>query len=83
MVLVMIFTVNYLIDSYVIHAASVLAANLVLRSIFGALFPLISLFRKDHTLDLYMCYSTTLSRMTRTFISIEEKLNNCHMILRR
>ena len=40
MVLVMISIFNYLIDSYVIHAASVLAANLVLRSIFGAVFPL-------------------------------------------
>lgn len=40
MILVMISVFNYLIDSYVIHAASALAANLVLRSIFGAVFPL-------------------------------------------
>lgn len=31
---------NYLIDSYTIFAASVLAANSVMRSIFGATFPL-------------------------------------------
>lgn len=31
---------NYLIDSYVIYAASALAANSVLRSLFGAAFPL-------------------------------------------
>lgn len=31
---------NYLIDAYTIFAASVLAANAVLRSIFGAVFPL-------------------------------------------
>ncbi|KAM0553169.1 hypothetical protein ACHAPJ_007456 [Fusarium lateritium] len=31
---------NYLIDSYTIYAASVLAANAVLRSLFGAAFPL-------------------------------------------
>ena len=40
MVLVMISIFSYLMDSYVLHAASVLAANLVLRSIFGAVFPL-------------------------------------------
>lgn len=31
---------NYLIDSYTIYAASVLASNAVLRSMFGAAFPL-------------------------------------------
>ncbi|KAG5657879.1 hypothetical protein KAF25_007912 [Fusarium avenaceum] len=31
---------NYLIDSYTIYAASVLASNAVLRSLFGAAFPL-------------------------------------------
>ncbi|KAH7254554.1 hypothetical protein MRS44_016769 [Fusarium solani] len=31
---------NYLIDAYAIYAASVLAANTVLRSLFGAAFPL-------------------------------------------
>lgn len=31
---------NYLIESYLIYAASVLAANSVLRSLFGAAFPL-------------------------------------------
>lgn len=31
---------NYLIDAYAMHAASALAANTVLRSLFGAAFPL-------------------------------------------
>ncbi|KAK5940942.1 hypothetical protein PMZ80_006219 [Knufia obscura] len=40
MVLVFLSCMNYLIDAYTIYAASVLAANSVLRSIFGAVFPL-------------------------------------------
>lgn len=40
MVLIFLGIMNYLIDSYTIFAASVLAANSVLRSIFGAVFPL-------------------------------------------
>lgn len=40
MVLEFLSITNYLLDSYVIYAASVLAANSVLRSIFGAAFPL-------------------------------------------
>ncbi|KAI1344293.1 major facilitator superfamily transporter [Xylariaceae sp. FL0016] len=40
LVLVFLSLMNYLIDSYTIYAASVLAANSVLRSLFGAAFPL-------------------------------------------
>ncbi|KAI0481026.1 major facilitator superfamily transporter [Xylariaceae sp. FL0804] len=40
LVLLFLSLMNYLIDSYVIYAASVLAANSVLRSLFGAAFPL-------------------------------------------
>jgi multidrug resistance protein len=40
MVLVFLSIMNYLIDAYTIYAASVLAANSVLRSLFGAVFPL-------------------------------------------
>lgn len=40
MVLVFLGIMNYLIDAYTIFAASVLAANAVLRSLFGAAFPL-------------------------------------------
>ncbi|KAK4893303.1 MFS siderochrome iron transporter 1, partial [Elasticomyces elasticus] len=40
MVLVFLGIMNYLIDSYTIFAASVLAANSVLRSLFGFAFPL-------------------------------------------
>lgn len=40
MVLVFLTMINYLVDAYTIYAASVLAANSVLRSLFGAAFPL-------------------------------------------
>ncbi|KZM24427.1 uncharacterized protein EKO05_0001572 [Ascochyta rabiei] len=40
MVLVFLSILNYLIDSYTIFAASVLAGNGIIRSIFGAAFPL-------------------------------------------
>ncbi|KAG2427666.1 hypothetical protein HXX76_012315 [Chlamydomonas incerta] len=40
MVLVFLSISNYLVDSYLIYAASVLAASAVLRSLFGAAFPL-------------------------------------------
>jgi len=39
-VLIFLGIMNYLIDSYTIFAASVLAANSVMRSLFGAAFPL-------------------------------------------
>ncbi|KOC12858.1 SNF2 family helicase [Aspergillus flavus AF70] len=44
MVLVFLSLMNYLIDAYTIFAASVLAANSVLRSIFGAVFPLFTTY---------------------------------------
>ncbi|KAI9735298.1 MAG: MFS siderochrome iron transporter 1 [Claussenomyces sp. TS43310] len=44
MVLVFLSVTNYLIDAYTIYAASVLAANSVLRSIFGAVFPLFTTY---------------------------------------
>jgi multidrug resistance protein len=40
MVLVFLSIMNYLIDSYTIFAASVLAGNGIIRSVFGAVFPL-------------------------------------------
>jgi MFS family permease len=40
MVLVFLGIMNYLIDAYTLFAASALAANAVLRSVFGAAFPL-------------------------------------------
>ncbi|RMD43662.1 hypothetical protein DV735_g1473, partial [Chaetothyriales sp. CBS 134920] len=48
--IVMIFLaiMNYLIDSYTIYAASVLAANSVLRSLFGAAFPLFTTYMYDN-----------------------------------
>jgi hypothetical protein len=40
MVLIIVCIKNYLVDSYTIYAASVLAGSVVLRSVFGAAFPL-------------------------------------------
>ena len=47
MVLVFLSIMNYLIDAYTIYAASVLAANSVLRSAFGAIFPLFTNYMYD------------------------------------
>lgn len=44
MVMVFLPVLNYLIDAYTIYAASVLAANAALRSIFGAVFPLFTTY---------------------------------------
>ena len=44
MVLVFLSIMNYLIDAYTIYAASVLAANSVLRSTFGTVFPLFTTY---------------------------------------
>ncbi len=40
LVLLFLSLINYLIDSYVLYAASAMAANMVLRSLFGTAFPL-------------------------------------------
>lgn len=52
MVVLFLAIMSYLVDTYVIYAASVLAANSVLRSLFGAAFPL---FTKDmyHNLGVH------------------------------
>lgn len=52
MVVLFLSIMSYLVDTYVIYAASVLAANSVLRSLFGAAFPL---FTKDmyHNLGVH------------------------------
>ncbi|KAL8693192.1 MAG: hypothetical protein Q9218_001936 [Villophora microphyllina] len=47
MVLLFLSVMNYLIDAYTIYAASVLAANSVLRSLFGAIFPLFTNYMYD------------------------------------
>lgn len=44
MVLIFLGIMNYLVDSYTIFAASVLAANSVLRSLFGMAFPLFTTY---------------------------------------
>jgi multidrug resistance protein len=43
-ILIYLGIMNYLIDSYTIYSASVLASNAVLRSVFGAIFPVISIY---------------------------------------
>ena len=44
LVLVFLSVMNYLVDSYAIFAASVLAANTALRSLFAAAFPLFTTY---------------------------------------
>jgi len=44
MLVVFLSVLNYLIDAYTIYAASVLAANSVFRSLFGAVFPLFTTY---------------------------------------
>ncbi|EFX00410.1 major facilitator superfamily transporter multidrug resistance [Grosmannia clavigera kw1407] len=44
LVLVFLSLMNYLVDTYVVFAASCLAANAVLRSLFGAAFPLFTTY---------------------------------------
>ncbi|KAJ5327628.1 putative multiple drug resistance protein [Penicillium brevicompactum] len=48
MVLVFLGIMNYLIDSYTIYAASVLAANSIIRSCFGAAFPLFTTYMYEN-----------------------------------
>ncbi|KAL1625282.1 hypothetical protein SLS54_003370 [Diplodia seriata] len=57
MVLIFLSVMNYLIDSYTIFAASVLAANSVLRSVFGAAFPL---FTKQMYANLGIHWASTV-----------------------
>ncbi|WVO13057.1 hypothetical protein L204_100667 [Cryptococcus depauperatus] len=46
-IVVFLSVLGYLVDSYTIYAASVLAANSVLRSLFGAAFPLFTTYMFD------------------------------------
>lgn len=55
-VLVFLACMNYLIDAYTIYAASVLAANSVLRSLFGAVFPLFTTYMY-HNLGIHWASS--------------------------
>lgn len=56
MVLVFLSVFNYLIDSYTIFAASVLAANSALRSLFGTAFPLFTTYMY-HNLGIHWASS--------------------------
>jgi hypothetical protein len=64
MMLVFLGIVNYLVDAYVIYAASVLAANTVLRCMFGAGFPLFTNCKL-----LYPCLFPSLSKSCFLFVS--------------
>ncbi|KAI1299716.1 major facilitator superfamily domain-containing protein [Xylaria venustula] len=55
-VLVYISVQNYLVDAYTIYSASVLAANAMLRSIFGAAFPLFTNYMY-HSLGIHWASS--------------------------
>lgn len=74
MVLVFLGLMNYLIDAYTIFAASVLAANSVLRSCFGAAFPLFTsqMYSRlgKFTFDIYanIVTCTNLSRHSLGFL---------------
>ncbi|KAG2492295.1 hypothetical protein HYH03_009535 [Edaphochlamys debaryana] len=57
LVLVFLSSLNYLIDSYLIYAASVMAASGVLRSLFGAAFPL---FTKDMYANLGVHWASAI-----------------------
>ncbi|EXA32035.1 hypothetical protein FOVG_16705 [Fusarium oxysporum f. sp. pisi HDV247] len=48
LILVFLSIMNYLVDAYTIFAASVLAANSILRSLFGAAFPLFTVQMYDN-----------------------------------
>ena len=69
MVLVFLSIMNYLIDAYVIYAASVLAANSVLRSIFGAVFPLFT------TCELILSLPFSSSSSSSVWMMGEEGMN--------
>ncbi|KAK1751931.1 major facilitator superfamily domain-containing protein [Echria macrotheca] len=57
LVLVFLALLTYLIDSYTVFAASVLAANSVLRSLFGAAFPLFTTYMYE---DLGLHWASTI-----------------------
>ncbi|KAL2181621.1 major facilitator superfamily domain-containing protein [Thermothelomyces heterothallicus CBS 202.75] len=57
LVLVFLSLLSYMIDSYTVFAASVLAANSVLRSLFGAAFPLFTPYMYD---DLGIHWASTV-----------------------
>jgi len=57
LVLVFLALLTYLIDSYTVFAASVLAANAVLRSLFGAAFPLFTTYMYN---DLGIHWASTI-----------------------
>ena len=48
MVLIYLGTTNYIIDSYSVYSASALAANAILRCLFGAAFPLFTSAQYDN-----------------------------------
>lgn len=70
MVLVFLSIMNYLIDSYVIYAASVLAANSVLRSMFGAVFPLFTTCKSFYLPTSHACTQNSTHRTLDMYQSL-------------
>lgn len=61
MVLVFLSIQNYLVDSYTVYAASVLAANSVVRSLFGAAFPLFTRYMYQN-LGIHVSFAVLAAR---------------------
>ncbi|KAF9875161.1 major facilitator superfamily transporter [Colletotrichum karsti] len=66
MVLLFLSVMNYLIDAYTIFAASVLAANSVIRSLFGAAFPLFTSY-------MYADLGTNWASSIPAFLALAQK----------
>lgn len=58
--------VNYIIDAYLVFAASAVAANTVVRSIFGAIFPLWASYMFDGKLFLQHTATSAQELLTLT-----------------
>jgi len=68
MVLIFLSIMNYLIDAYTIFAASVLAGNGVLRSLFGAAFPLFTVQMYNNLGKLYSVLNPLVPKLTHSGI---------------
>lgn len=70
---------NYLIDAYLIFAASAIAGNTFMRSIFGAIFPLFATYMFDgmgiqYAATLLGCVAAVLVFMPIAFILYGKKI---------
>ena len=70
---------NYLVDAYLMFAASAMAANTFLRSIFGAVFPLFAVYMFDGmgvewAATLLGCVAVALAPMSVVFLLYGKKI---------